>query len=355
MIKPFSMLAILLGLLLFVVAPAAAVEGESEDEPNDAMEQATSIAGYVIHGSVDEDDADDWFVLEGQEGTNPSFVLYFNDIEVEVDFEVYSDENYVALSGSYGSPDGLVCHVPGICYVHVYRWDNAGDYTIIINDGGPGGEQEPNDTMDQADRAAGRVLQGSIGGEDPEDWYVLEGQQSVEPVFVFSFDEEALEIDWEVYSGERVVLASDRSGSPEEAACTVPGACYIRVQLKEGEGDYGIKVNPGECAGEGELEPNDTQWFANRVDGLEIRGYMCEDEEDWYVLEGQEGSRPTFTIYFNDEEVEIDFTVYSDDEEVETAAGYGMGESLRCSVPGTCYIRAYHYSGEGEYRIVIEP
>lgn len=246
--KLTSGIAVFIILLVFAMIPAIAGEGDDEIEPNDTMELADSIDGYTIEGHMDEDDGDDWYVLEGQEGYFPTFTIYFDDEEVEVDFAIYSDEEEVARAIDYGTEETITVEVPDVCHVHVWWWSGEGDYTIEI---------EP-----QKD----------------------------------------------------------------------------------------------ECAGDDEIEPNDDKDLADLIEvELEIHGYMCEDDEDWFVIDGQEGYTPTFTIYFDDEECEIDFEVYSDDEMVGGAYDWGSGESITCDVPGTCFVYVYYWEGEGEYTIEIEP
>jgi hypothetical protein len=244
--KIISISAALLLLLFFVIVPAFAGEGDDENESNDTRALADSIDGLLIEGNMDENDGDDWFVLEGQEGTHPTFTLEFDEDELEVDFEIFSGEEVAGSSAAYGSPDIVSCEVPGECYVHVWWWSGDGDYTIAINS-----------------------------------------------------------------------LSQD-------------------------------------CAGDDEIEPNNDKDLADSVDGMEINGYMCESDEDWFVLEGQEGTEPTFTMRFDDEELEIDWEIYSGDEVVETMSDWGSPEHVTVDVPGTCYIHVWWWSGEGEYTIEID-
>ncbi len=245
--KLFSALSIILALVLLTVIPAIAGEGRDEVESNDSRSLADSIDEFVIRGHMDEEDGDDWFVLAGQEGFHPTFIIYFDDEEVEVDFAVYSDDEQVGEALDWGTEEEITCQVPSVCYVHVWWWD--------------------------------------------------------------------------------------------------------------GEGDYEIEIIPGsdECAGEDEIEPNDEIDLADLIDGLEINGYICVGDEDWFVLDGQEGTNPTFTIYFDDEDFEIDFEIYSDEELIEGAYDWGSKESITCRVPGLCHVYVYYYEGEGEYTIEIEP
>ncbi|MCX6647605.1 MAG: hypothetical protein NTY09_14780 [bacterium] len=243
-----SAIAALFLLALLIIAPAFAGEGTDEVESNNSKGTADSITDFVIEGNMDEDDAEDWYVLNGQEGLNPTFTIYFDAEELEVDFAVYSDDEMIDQALEWGTGDSITCEVPGTCYIKVWWWEGEGDYTITIN------------------------------------------------------------------------------------------------------------PKPLKCEGDDEIEPNDDVDNADYIESaLEINGYICEDDDDWFQLGGQEGTNPTFTISFDDEECEIDFEVYSDDEVVGSATGFGTDESVTCEVPGTCYVHVYHWDGEGEYTIDIEP
>ncbi len=219
-------------------------------------------------------------------------------------------------------------------------------------------EIEPNDTMDLADFIDSYYIQGHMDEDDRKDWYVLEGQEGYYPTFTIYFDGDEVEIDWEIYSDDELVEGAYGWDGDESITCEVLGECYIYVYWYSGDGDYEIEIEPekGECEGEDEIEPNDEADLADYIEeALEIHGYMCEDDEDWFVLGGQEGYEPTFTIFFDGDEVEMDWEIYSDDELVEGAYGWDGDESITCEVPDECFIYIYWWSGEGEYWIEIEP
>ncbi len=242
----------LLLLVSFAFFPAFAGEGDSEIEPNDTRELADYIDGFIIEGNLDEEDEHDWYVLEGQEGVFPTITIYFDDEEVEVDFEVYSDDELVETAIAYGTNDSIQVEVPGECFIHAYLWSGEGDYTIEI---------EPKET-------------------DPTD---------------------------------------------------------------------------SECEGEDEIEPNDDRELANLIEGLRIEGYACENEDDWFVLDGSEGIEPTFILVYDDDEYDIDMEVFSDEDHAGSLLGTDSPDTETFEVPGECFIRVYSWDGEGEYVIEIEP
>ncbi|MCX6644933.1 MAG: hypothetical protein NTY09_01030, partial [bacterium] len=115
-----SITLVALALLFFALAPAVAQEGPDENESNDTMNTADSIDGLTIDGEIGrQGDQDDWFVLQGQEGYNPTFTLTYNVDDCDVDMEVYSDDEVIGSLTSTGSPDSGEFEVPGTCYLHV--------------------------------------------------------------------------------------------------------------------------------------------------------------------------------------------------------------------------------------------
>jgi hypothetical protein len=86
-----------------------------------------------------------------------------------------------------------------------------------------------------------------------------------------------------------------------------------------------------------------------------IEGYACEGDGDWFRLEGQEGTRPEITLYYDDHECDIDLEIYSDDEYVGGLSSTSSPDSDDFRVPGVCYIYVTAFDGEGWYEIEINP
>ena len=110
-----------LALLLFAMVPAIAQEGPDENEPNDEQRNADPIDGFTIEGEIGRrGDTDDWFVLDGQEGYNPTITLYYDDSECDIDLDVLSDDEVVSGLYDTTSPDSDDFDIPDTCYLHVY-------------------------------------------------------------------------------------------------------------------------------------------------------------------------------------------------------------------------------------------
>ncbi len=130
----FPATLIVLLLTFAVLVPAIAQEGATEWEPNDRRRDADVISGFRIEGEIGRrGDDDDWFVLQGQEGSNATFTIWYDDDTCDIDFEVYSNRNLVDSADGVASPDSVTCRIPGECFIHVFVYDGYGEYTIEID------------------------------------------------------------------------------------------------------------------------------------------------------------------------------------------------------------------------------
>jgi hypothetical protein len=246
----FSAGVVLFVLFLFSLIPAVAGQGPDEVEPNDTKALADTINGLTIEANIDEDDTDDWFKLEGQEGTDPIFSIDFDEDELEVDFEVYSDDELVETVAGWGPEETDSMHIPGVCYIHVYYWSGEGDYTIeIIPEAGEcqgDSEVEPNDEKDLADLIEEDLVIEGYACEGEDDWFVVNGQEGYNPEIKLIYDDNECDIDLEVYSDKDLIGSLTETDSPDKDDFEIPGTCYIRVYAFEGEGEYTIEITPAE-------------------------------------------------------------------------------------------------------------
>jgi hypothetical protein len=366
-------LAWIIILLLAAVSPAVALEGPDENEPNDSRRDATLIRGLEFSGEVGRGrDTDDWFELDGQEGTNPNIALYYDERECDIDLEVYSDRELVgSLTDTSGEDQGQF-DVEGRCFLHVWAYDGRGEYEISIEPDrhdrnrshgdceGPD-EQESNDEKHVADSIDDLDIEGYACRGDV-DWYYLNGQEGTHPSITLEYENRESDIDLEVYSDDELVGSLTGTSGSETGDFEVPGTCYLKVYAYDGEGEYKVAIEPGEgrhrrgsdCEGPDEREPNDDMRSATSIGGLTIDGYACSDDEDWFVLEGQEGDYATITLT-HESGCDIDLEVFSDDTSVGSLTGTSESDSGTFEIPGMGYIRVYPYDGEGAYTIEIEP
>jgi hypothetical protein len=231
-------------------------------------------------------------------------------------------------------------------------------------------EVESNDTMSLADSIDGYTIEGEIGRHgDEDDWFRLEGQEGYHPIITLYYDDDECDIDLEVYSGEDFVGSLTSTTSPDSDQFDVPDDCYIHVYIYDGHGDYTVEIEPGDrdrdrdrdrdhrrdCEGPDEIESNDVRRDADLIEGFEIEGYACEDDDDWFVLNGQEGYHPYITVYYDDYDCDIDVEVYSDRDLVGTLNSVDSPDGDEFEVMDVCYLHVWAFEGEGDYTIEIEP
>jgi hypothetical protein len=222
-----------------------------EREPNNDRSTATLARSMLLRGDLGEGDTEDWFELDGQEGTRPTFTIS-HDPNCNFDFEVYNGNDLVGRASGTGQNDRITCFVPGRCFVRVLRVSGSGSYTIAITTNAParpsvpnmdGGEREPNNERSSATMTRSLSLTGSLNESDPVDWFVLAGQEGTRPTFTISHEPGA-NFDFEVFSDEALAGRATGASSPDTIACFVPGRCYIRIWRVSGSGNYTVRINP---------------------------------------------------------------------------------------------------------------
>ncbi len=332
-----------------------------EIESNNSKALANRTRSMMLLGHLDENDREDWFVLEGQEGTQPALTLSHGE-GMNFDMEVYSDDMLVCSARGAENTETVACNVPSRCYVRIVRISGAGNYTVRVQrNGGTFSEQEPNNDRSMANLVRNLVIEGSLSADDTEDWFELGGQEGSVPSFTIRHGPN-VNFDFEVYSGEGLACRAIGTGSSDTIRCNVPGRCFVRVWRVSGEGNYTLTVNPHRShpmqhrpvSTTGmEIEPNNSRETATLTRSMRLEGELSHnDTEDWFELAGQEGTRPTFIIN-HDSQANFDFEVYSEGNVVCRATGSGASETIHCEVPGRCFIRVWRVSGSGRYTISI--
>jgi len=106
--------------------------GPSEVESNDIKTEADRISALTINGHCHPYDTD-WYVLTGQERTESTYTLTYDDTQASISLEVYSHESLIGVLNDGHSPDSGTFRVPGTCYLKVWIAPcQEGAYTITI-------------------------------------------------------------------------------------------------------------------------------------------------------------------------------------------------------------------------------
>ena len=111
------------------------IEGANEVEPNDQRNLADRVNTLVIDGAMGSSTDVDWFVLAGQEGVTPSFIIR-HEPGVDFDFEIYDSSGgfpqVVGRAVGVNSGDSIRVRTPGLVHVKVWSHNGSGRYQIQI-------------------------------------------------------------------------------------------------------------------------------------------------------------------------------------------------------------------------------
>lgn len=351
---------ILLFILCAIVASTLSPVLAQESEPNGQKAWADPIHGLTIQGNIRFPHDVDWFILLGQEGSQPTFTINHAGGD-DFDFEVFNNDTSVGRATGSRTGDSVHCQVPGRCFVKVWSARGIGNYTLNIRPTTPrafaSDEREPNDQKGQADLVRDMIIGGSISKVGDVDWFVLGGQEGSNPWFAIHHPD-ACDFDFEVFNDNASVGKAIAVKSGQRLHCKVPGKCFVKVWSAKGSGPYGIRIMPDipPFHGVDEREPNDTKALADPVQDMEILGFIQHPkDEDWFFMKGQEGLSPIFTI-IHDPRNDYDFEVFSNDLSVGKALGVKSGDTITCKVPGKCYVKVWSFrsQGPGWYRIQVK-
>ncbi len=210
---------------------AVSSQGPSEREPNNSMASADLVSSLVLGGRVNGNDAEDWFLLGGQEGTYASFTLVRGD-ESDMVMEVYNNGSMVASTGGAGN-DSLICSIPGRCHVRVRCLRGGGEYAVYINPGGPV-DREPNDSAGMSSEVSGMVIAGSLEGAGDVDWYALKGQEGYNAGYSLR-SAPGSGVLFEVFNDG---LSAGRSRGGNPLIAEHPGRVTLRVWSDSGRGGW---------------------------------------------------------------------------------------------------------------------
>ncbi len=290
------------------------------------------VAGFPVTG-----------VFKAQKGELNSTQTY-NDLS-------YFDISPLIDSGNSGGPVlngvGELVGV-SVAYVKMARSINlairSNDVRSIIGDSLKGKRKilvrdgksvEKNNSRDTANLiVVGMEARGSLSAKDTVDWFELNGQEGMRPTLSLTHDS-GNDFSLEVYSDTLFSGKAAGSGGRKSVTCNVPGRCFVKVARVSGAGDYKVEINANRTMTDdgAEMENNNVRALANRTRGTTLSGNLDgNDREDWFVLEGQEGTIPLICISHG-EDANFDFEVYSD----STLAGRASGnrtdrfDVLQCS------------------------
>lgn len=219
---------------------SSARQGASEREPNNDRGSADSTQVLMISGMLDDADTEDWFRLNGQEGTMAAFTLVHGP-GADFNMEIFSGEQPVCAATGASRADTVSGEIPGVCHVRVYRVSGSGPYAVYVLPGGST-EKEPNDTSDDASEEASLAIFGAIDRTGDIDWFSLRGQEGVNATFTV-FRAPDAQVDVEVFSDGNSVGKVSSTVEGASVTADIPGRCTVRVSGARGTGWYLVRID----------------------------------------------------------------------------------------------------------------
>lgn len=338
----------------------------SQTTGHDTKDSAITVKSMPLRGSFTSPTRTTmWYKLPKNRVENRSIVMR-HEPGRDFDFKLYDDSIQIGYAGGTGNEESVQCGpIQGNCYLQIWNYQGSGDFTIEAN--APkvassfGDDREPNNDKSQATLIRRSMsFRGSIANQGDVDWYRLGGQEGTNPTITLRHAE-GKDFDMEVYSGDQKVGTALGTQSTDSVTCRIPSTGYLKIYSHRGEGEYTIDISKesrmqvSTSAGTSgqDVEPNDSKEQASRTSSMEIAGVLSSaGDVDWYLLTGQEGVNPTFSLN-HEPGRDLDMQVYSGDNLVGSAIGVSSPDVISCRVPGTGYLRVYSSSGYGPYRIVI--
>ncbi|MCX7680173.1 MAG: hypothetical protein N2316_13285, partial [Spirochaetes bacterium] len=214
-------------------------QGPSEREPNNTRDNADKVINTTISGELDESDSEDWYRLNGQEGTFAAITL-ISDGNSRFNIEIFSDESLVASSRSISHATTVTASLPGVCHIRISRLSGKGKYTIIISPGGPC-EKEPNNDEENATQSLEEAILGELENPNDIDWYFLGGQEGFNSTYTI-YHEQNANFDLAVINDGRQIGLASGTESGDFITCENPGKVQLKVFSKRGKGWYLIKI-----------------------------------------------------------------------------------------------------------------
>ncbi|MBN1533238.1 MAG: hypothetical protein JXA20_11290 [Spirochaetes bacterium] len=326
-------------------------------DENSQKASAAWVSGSSINGSFSSAmRVNQWYRLPAQKARNKTFTLT-HDRGNDFDFAIYDDNRLIATaSGTAPSESINTTAVSGTCFVKVWNYRGAGNYTINMTN--------YVDPKLSAQRVNGMTVSGSFpSSQRTEQWFRLGGQEGSSPTFTMQHNA-SVDFDFSVYRDDALVSTGQGTAPTDSVTCRFQGGgtTFLKVWNFRGSGPYSISINRESVMGgslalshdHGSPAGNMDKASAQMVRGMTIQGSFPSSmrTEQWFRLAGQEGVNPTFSIQ-HDSSADFDFAVYSNDSVACTAQGTTSGDTVTCHVPGTCYIKVWNFRGSGSYTIQV--
>jgi len=245
-------------VLILAVIGIATLNVRADFEPNDDFEHVETITEGIYTGSLNWTDENDFYNITVSAGQTIN-VKVTPESSLAANLHLY-DEYRERKASDFHTGEGEISSVSWttnsarpsyVYYIHVERYEGAGNYTMDISlihqndcNGGDAG-----DRIETANTISVGTCTGFLGNDDNNDYYkiTLNAGQTIN---VELTPESSLAASLYLYDEDRVKRAYDfhvRKGEISRVSWKTDSTqvCFIHVEKYEGSGNYTMEVSVG--------------------------------------------------------------------------------------------------------------
>ncbi|MCK4579911.1 MAG: PPC domain-containing protein, partial [Dehalococcoidia bacterium] len=339
--------------------------GSGQDASNEG-EGAYLLTPGTFTGFLDRVDRYDWYKIDLEQGqilsidfTAPETAMFSLHL-----YRGTSSTYHASLQRVVGQTN-TIQYAAGhreTCYIEVARI-SGGEYELNINVKNQNDASSGQDASNEREGAyplTPGTFTGFLEYADDEDWYKIDLERGAIVSVNLAVPETA---NFDLYldpSGQRTIVRSTYGAGQDEAvrqyAVEEAGTCYIRVVLRDGEGEYQLtlEVKNQNDAGSGQDVSNEREGAYPLTPGTYTGFLKHADDYDWYEINVMKGQILSINLTVPQT---ADFDLFPlHPPYMPEHHGTGQDEGIQY-VPqqiGPQYFRIVRNSGEGEYQLTIE-
>ena len=365
-----------------------ACPGNDRFEENNGADQASPIEVDTVYDGIVCSSEDDWYVVAGRAGCSYVVTATFSDDGGDIDLRVRGEGDRYIGGGVTVTDNEVVefnLDADESIYVDVYGGGFAVDNTYALDvaedcEVGPGPVEltcpandpfEPNNERADAETIDIDQEVGGIICSGESDWLSFAGRAHCTYMLTARFSHGGGDIDMRAWdaAGERLDWALSFTDNEEiELAVNADQTLFAEIYGANGtvSNPYMFIVtercdNPEPvelaCPANDPFEPNDQLGDAPLIDlNTPIRGIICEEESDYFLLNGTADCVYTLALTFSNDEGDIDLEVAIDGQFAAAADTEDDNELLEIPLDagGRLEIEIYAYEmAATTYELVV--
>lgn len=339
---------------------------DDQSEPNDARDQAATIAPGLIEGLQTCPGDEDWYAIGLNAGDDIRVEIDFTHADGDLDMVLFQPDNPEPISASRSQSDGEQVSFTDVPVSGVYLVRVAGaspaaensylmlvERTEVINETCQDDNLEDNDNNTQPRVIQEGVLEGQICSGD-EDWFSVHVNAGAALDVLLAPGGDG-DLDMEVFSpgGQSLGVSSNAFGDEElNVVALTSGRHLIRVFGFLGSEDaYELLTTLGEAPCDDDAsEENDARVDAELVDfGTLSNRFVCSNDDDWYAVELNPNDGLTATAFFRGAQADIDVAIHNEAGQI-LALSTSVSDNEEATIGsvvegGLYYVRVYGFRG----------